>query len=528
LTDTVFVLIVVCCYFLPTVILTALATDVYMRNKSSATNRIFSALLLLFAYQYICQTLAYLLPPEAGILVYRWGTVPVSIATLFFSLLFYVKVTKVERNMPRWLLYAFGYVPFLSIFVLSTCTDTIISGWYIDEPWLRIAKGGLYPAYNVYMLLVTATGNILLYFGMKRSNEEREKQKFRKMLLLANISMVIGFLTAAEAGLISHFDLPAMPELGLIASLFWAWSFRMEMVKHNFFPYQLQIYEMLHRRSTFGIIIADRNGKIVEVNPAAKQVLDLLQTKVRLVTDLYPEPVREEKLEQYKIDFARRELKKDREMELAVSEGRTLLAAWDNGFLDFDDQQLQIYIARDITEQRANENKVAFLAYHDPLTGLANRAQMYDRIAQAIDRATEDHRFLFAVLLIDLDDFKRVNDSYGHYAGDRLLAHVAETIRNAVGSLGISARLGGDEFVVLLTGVASEGTARKIAERLVSDFENRPLQLPTQTIRISSSIGMSCFPRDGRDVDTLLQAADAAMYKAKGGGKNRMYTAANP
>ncbi|WP_284641947.1 sensor domain-containing diguanylate cyclase [Paenibacillus silviterrae] len=446
-----------------------------------------------------------------------------SVVTLYFSIRFYLKVTKTENKVPRWLLQAMGYLPFSVVFVLSVFTDSLISGGYVEGAWLRPIKGYGYYYYNVYMLLMTLAGILLLYLGKKRAKTAEEIEKFRNMLYLAAASMLAGFLTAAEAGLISHLKHGEIPELGLIASLFWSWSFRIVMVKHNFFPYQLQIYEMLHMHSTFGIVITDASGMIVEANPAARHMLNdvNIKPKENRITDLFPDSIREQRLQEYQLRFERRELVKQQEIELQTKNGDIRIVTWDNGFLDFDDQQLQVYIARDITEQRANEKKVAFLAYHDPLTGLANRILIYDRMAQAVRLLREGKLSMFAVLLIDLDDFKRINDHLGHQAGDELLKQVAERLQDAVTDQDTVARLGGDEFIVLLTSADSEEAIRGVADRIIHSFRTVPVKFPAEEVYISSSIGISCCPRDGQEIDTLLRAADIAMYQSKGSGKQR-------
>ncbi|MFC0211289.1 diguanylate cyclase domain-containing protein [Paenibacillus chartarius] len=517
------VLIAFLLYIVPSMYFMYLTADIYMRNKDSSTNRFFAILLMCFAIQNVFQYLAYMLPQDSGILIYRWGTFPMSIVTLYVSVRFYLKVTKLECKIPRPLLHAFGYVPFVLVFVASVFTDSLIRGGYMDGAWVRPVKGYAYYYYNVYMLVMSFAGIVLLSIGLKRAQTAKEKGKFRKMLYLAAASMVIGFVTAAEAGLITHVKHGEIPELGLIASIFWGWSFQRVMASYNFFPYQLQIYEMLHRHSTFGIVITDAEGFIVQANPAGQALLDNADVlpKVNRITDMYPEPIRKRRLEEYKLRYEQRKVVKTQEAEMLCKNGDSLILEWENGFLDFDDQQLQVIIIRDITEQKANERKVAFLAYHDPLTGLANRARIYERIEQAIGRVHERKLPMFAVMLIDLDDFKLVNDRLGHHAGDRLLTHVADKLRGAVTERDTVARLGGDEFIVLLTSAYSEEAVRNTAERIIASFQSEAVRFPSQDIYISSSIGISSCPSDGQEVDTLLKAADIAMYHAKGSGKNR-------
>jgi len=172
------------------------------------------------------------------------------------------------------------------------------------------------------------------------------------------------------------------------------------------------------------------------------------------------------------------------------------------------------------------ERRIVKLAYFDALTGLPNREQSYSRLIGAIEAAKEHERTL-AVLYLDLDNFKRVNDTLGHAVGDELLCLVATRLRNSLRSsnpqgavanegdrLGDLARLGGDEFMVMLPNLRSGRDAGAVAARLIRDLRE-PMQLATNALVVTPSIGIAVFPQDGADAATLLRNADLAMYFAK-------------
>jgi diguanylate cyclase (GGDEF)-like protein len=164
------------------------------------------------------------------------------------------------------------------------------------------------------------------------------------------------------------------------------------------------------------------------------------------------------------------------------------------------------------------EKEITHLATHDALTGLPNRMLFLDRLDAAVAQ-THRSKETLAVLFVDLDGFKAVNDTLGHAVGDALLKHVAAQVRGCVRETDTVARLGGDEFVVLLTGLSDNAAVETIAgailERLAAPFET-----DGATARISGSIGIACSGLHGDDAESLLQNADAAMYAAKRGGKN--------
>ena len=173
---------------------------------------------------------------------------------------------------------------------------------------------------------------------------------------------------------------------------------------------------------------------------------------------------------------------------------------------------------QDITERKTNEARIEYLANHDALTDLPNRNLLNDRIGQAIAQARRTDQHL-ATLVLDLDRFKFVNDSYGHPVGDALLKAVAARLKVAVREGDTVARLGGDEFVILLTGLADTDAAENVVQKVLEMF-TEPFMLIGNELHMSTSIGVSIFPEDGTSSDMLLKTADAALYSAKDKGRN--------
>jgi diguanylate cyclase (GGDEF)-like protein/PAS domain S-box-containing protein len=177
--------------------------------------------------------------------------------------------------------------------------------------------------------------------------------------------------------------------------------------------------------------------------------------------------------------------------------------------------------SRDIGERKAFEEQLSHQAFHDPVTGLANRALFADRVGHAL-RATVRAGSLVAVMFIDLDDFKEVNDSLGHQAGDAVLTEVAKRLERTVRPADTVARFGGDEFAVLLDGVAGSDEAAMIADRLLAELE-APTLVEGKQVYARASIGICISDEDllAQDADELLRNADVAMYMAKRGAKGR-------
>ena len=172
-------------------------------------------------------------------------------------------------------------------------------------------------------------------------------------------------------------------------------------------------------------------------------------------------------------------------------------------------------VTTDITELKLTEERIRQMAHHDSLTGLPNRLLFNDRLGQAISLARRDGR-QFALLYLDLDKFKPVNDTLGHTAGDELLKGVAARIRGQVRESDTVARVGGDEFTVILSDIARREDADRVARKIVAAL-GAPFRLGSESrrVEIGTSIGIAIYPADGRDADALVRAADAAMYAAK-------------
>jgi|GEM_PF-6650336 len=174
-------------------------------------------------------------------------------------------------------------------------------------------------------------------------------------------------------------------------------------------------------------------------------------------------------------------------------------------------------VAKDITNQRLAELRVQHLATHDALTGLPNRA-MFQELLRAAVRSAHRYERRFALLYIDLDGFKSVNDGLGHDAGDELLREVSARFGSAVRASDVTVRLGGDEFVVICGEVNDEGDAARVARKLLAEAQ-RPFALTCGEARVSASIGIALYPVDAQDEEGLVKCADHAMYQAKRAGR---------
>ncbi len=183
-----------------------------------------------------------------------------------------------------------------------------------------------------------------------------------------------------------------------------------------------------------------------------------------------------------------------------------------------DGKDVLSIVVRDITERKLAQERIHYLAHYDPLTNLPNRVLLRDRLRQDLAHA-ERNRWMVGVIFLDLDRFKLINDSLGHHAGDRLLQAVAARLNGCVRHGDTVSRQGGDEFVIVVSEVRDAEGLNAIADKLLAAVAE-PCDVHNQEVNVTTSIGISLYPRDGDDVDSLLKNADMAMYQAKATGGN--------
>ena len=178
-----------------------------------------------------------------------------------------------------------------------------------------------------------------------------------------------------------------------------------------------------------------------------------------------------------------------------------------------------IVAIQDITERKQAEKIINFMAYHDKLTGLPNRALLFDRLSQNMSQAKRDNKYL-ALLFVDLDGFKAINDAYGHEAGDAVLKMAAQRFLACVRAVDTVARFGGDEFAIILGNLEDPQQAQGVAEKIVQAFAHNLILSEGNECNVGASVGISVYPENGSAMDSLMTAADQAMYESKRRGKN--------
>ncbi|MBY4675560.1 bifunctional diguanylate cyclase/phosphodiesterase [Marinobacterium arenosum] len=270
-----------------------------------------------------------------------------------------------------------------------------------------------------------------------------------------------------------------------------------------------------------GILTLDRHGRLISANPAALEMLgsdELLQQKIYF-------PARAQDPSRSELEETLQQLLSNRidrvtqlEVQLNQQDGSELPAELSMSRWMAGDQPHVTVFMRDISRRKAAAERIHYMATHDGLTGLHNRFQLVERLQQALEAARR-HNQLVAVLFIDLDYFKEVNDSLGHQAGDQLLVGVARRLEEHRRATDTVARLGGDEFAVIIQEVEHIGAVAAIADSIVQTLQ-RPFTVGANECRIGASIGIALYPDNAASAPELIKQADVAMYQAKADGRN--------
>lgn len=271
------------------------------------------------------------------------------------------------------------------------------------------------------------------------------------------------------------------------------------------------------------VIVLDRLGRVVRFNRAAEMTTGYLRGEVRgkRTWEVFVDPADVRGARWVFDRLLAGEYPTEHEMHWITKDGDRRLIAWTNTVLLDSKQEVEHVVSTgiDITERRVAEDQLAHQALHDPLTGLPNRDLFLDRLDHALSRLRR-HPAGVAVLFVDLDNFKVVNDSLGHSAGDELLRAISERLQAAMRPSDTVARFGGDEFTILCEEIRGEHDAIAIAERIAETLKT-PLHLTGREVFLTTSVGIALSKQAGTDAESLIRDADAAMYRAKEKGRAR-------
>jgi len=272
-----------------------------------------------------------------------------------------------------------------------------------------------------------------------------------------------------------------------------------------------------------GIVSIDTEGKLLSFNRAAQKIFGYSEAEVigKNASLLIPPPHRDnhdEYISRYLQSGQAHAIGTTMELQGRRKDGRSFPMELSLTEIKLGDAHFFTAVLRDVSEQKLAIKRIEQLAHYDELTHLPNRSLFYDRLGQAITMAKRN-RSSIALMYIDLDGFKKVNDTMGHHMGDLLLVQTAERLRLCVRESDTLARIGGDEFTILLNDAHERENVERVAQKIIHSID-QPFYLEGQVAQIGASVGIARYPDDAPTGGTLLIVADKAMYAAKAAGKN--------
>ena len=388
-----------------------------------------------------------------------------------------------------------------------------------------IEPTGKYRQIFIPPLKIWAYGTLLLsiylcFVFYLKVNNRRKKQQAKYISL--------GFLIVVLTNFITESFLPLfrieIPNLSTTAFTFTTILFAYAIRKYKLFILTpVTAAENIISTMSDSLFLVDTDGRITSVNPAVSDLLgyemkELIGKPMRII---FPEKGDEESpFEGIFDDVMKTNIVGEIETKFETKDGKVIPISLSSSVIRDEDGEPQgiVCIGRDITERKRTEEMIEHMATHDSLTGLPNRVMFHAHLPLAMAQAHRNRRKM-ALMFLDLDEFKNVNDTLGHDAGDQLLKSVAERLLQNLRKSDVVARMGGDEFVILLSGITHMENVEKVTKKIFDSFQ-RAFTIEEHELHITASIGIAIYPDDGQDADTLLKKSDMAMYKAKKYGRN--------
>ncbi|CAM4345532.1 putative bifunctional diguanylate cyclase/phosphodiesterase [Paenibacillus tarimensis] len=511
----------------PYLLLFYMSAEIYLRNPGSIKHRLTALLIISISFLFLGEFLFNVLPYEKAQLAARYIKLPSAFTTMTIGLYFvrlftYARLSRIYQVMA--LLPLFGIIPL--VFPLPGFEISLEkqSYWYIE----------IYSTDLIAVLLITGIYSIILFllqlFKALLSSKPklrvlREKERYRVMLRGAALTCIWGVLALfVFRPYAEHAPILPPGAMSAYSVLFLVYAIRHVMINYDFLSTTGRRYQMLFKLSRNGIALVDQDGYMAETNPAFIRMLGITDQKDaswkgrRIYSFI---TIEDAKLYEWVNEkFADKE---PFHAEIRVTNflGESYIMETDVEYIEVDGQIWCFMMTKDITQQKDSEAKLEFLAYHDPLTGLGNRRKFQERLGEYLEQMNPETDKL-AVLLIDLDQFKWINDTLGHSAGDELLRMASDRLQTIIPGKACVSRLGGDEFIVLLPWLSGTDEALECAHLIIRALRE-PFLFQNSRFQISASIGISIAPRDGMEVELIVGSADSAMYEAKREGRNQFH-----
>jgi diguanylate cyclase (GGDEF)-like protein/PAS domain S-box-containing protein len=497
-----------------------LSIEVYSRNRASKKSKLAALLMFAVFSFYIGEYVRALLPIEYSFSILTNWTAPSIILAMSFSTHFYSLFVKLHEKMNKYLFYAICYFPFIAIlYILQTGKVVYIFNAVEKQgPWNKfvVEPDGYYTLLAI-VTIYSISYLCLLFFAWKKSATKKTKMRYN-MLIIGCVILCVWIILFGIVFEAMHWNEHTPPFFFIYGSFFWMIFIRIAMVKYDFLSSDETKYRIVFESSPLGILLLDRNAVVLEANATAHQIFGVSQLTGVTFTKWLSDDAREAFLAGYKNNFDNQKPYHNVEAQLLMKNGNKPVLSVESEFIESEDDLIQFVMIRDVTELKRAERQMQYMAYHDALTGLANSSKLEQSFHESV---STDPKYPIGVMLLDLDRFKQINDALGHDMGDELLQHVAMILTELMNGKGMVARLGGDEFIILFSSPMGVDKSIRLGQQIVKKL-GEPILLGERELYVTTSAGISFYPQDGENIQTLIKNADNAMYAAKSQGKNQL------
>ncbi|WP_079478774.1 sensor domain-containing diguanylate cyclase [Halobacillus salinus] len=497
-------------YLLPAGFLFFLALDVLGRNMKKTEHLLLSGYIGCYGVLFFSEFIRHLVDVSYSpfLITYVFGNAGLLLFSL--SLHFIFKITKVGEKMPKVLYPGVFYIPAL-IGLLTIVFQTNMTN---SSSFERVGMF-IYPEFNASYLITMTAGNIfhffvvvMLFFVHRQLKHSVQQKIIRMLIIIASFvlvwDLIFGYVQARGS-------IPPYPYI--YGGLIWTIALGFGLKKFDFLASYSHRFSILYDLNPSAIILLDAKFKVESANPATKKLLEVSRAKGLNFLEQLSEGTKEETIDHLRQSFVSGKNFSDFETSLETSSGKGKYVLMDGDFLLIDQRVYLMLIVRDIQRMKEAEETIRYLAYNDALTGLPNRRWFYE----SADLANKEGRHAF--LILDLDGFKKINDTYGHQTGDDFLIHIAGILKENIGTKGMVARVGGDEFYAMMP-ISSEDELQWFVHHLKQVTAAEPFLYKGEPIPIRYSLGASIYPDHGTHLETLISKADESMYRVKKNGKN--------
>ncbi|MFJ7934915.1 GGDEF domain-containing protein [Sporosarcina sp. NPDC096371] len=498
---------------IPGVVLFGVACIIITQNYKSTTNRLIAVLISLYSFIFFEELIRFLLPPSYNSIVLHLSFGSISILIISITFHFFIHIAKLPERINIRFYPVICYLPFFINLGALPFTNNYLTGAEITQKGIWNISLFNLPHYvtltiaNMIMLVFLG----ILWNGLKHTTSISRQKILRLFILGTCFGMAVTILFEY---LIFGWALPSQP-FRIMAIIFPA-LLAIAALKFNLVPSAVSKYQTMFNLIPTPITVVNSDWEILELNDYSRAEIFRHGDKPYNMLDFVQADENKEVLHTF-IDLLQTEVTLHGyplALQLHDNQG-TLHYSVEASTVILEDEKIFYLVWRNVTQDIENDSLIEHLAYHDVLTSLHNRAYFVPKVKERMMKLSAGSQKESALVLIDLNRFKRINDTFGHAIGDQVLQHSAMLLKQTVRADDLVARLGGDEFVVFLEDFPSQRTVFDWNDRLQNAFQQNPFETGSITIQIELSVGIAFFPKEADNFENLFQLADWNMYEHK-------------